>query len=547
MGILNFLFGETRDALKLPAASDDFWYQPVSADGYGSYISPEVAMSLTAVYTSTRITAESVATLPLHLYKRLDAEGAKQREADHPLSDLFRRPNVWMTPTDFWEWIVSWVCMRGNAFALKAMSNGGKILQLIPLDPQRMEIEQLSTGELRYHFRTKKGVKVIYDQEQMFHVRGLPFNGIQGISPLQSLQRVIGYQMETLRYGSSFFKNNAQPGGIVMHPMKMGEEAQKNLKESIQKSYSGDNVGKVMLLEEGVKFESAKVSHHDLQFIEIQKINKRDIYAAYRIPPHLAGDLERATFSNIEHQSLEFVTYTLTPWLKRIEEAIWRDLISEKDKKKYYAEFLVNGFLRGAVEQRYNAYVKGLNNGFLNADEVRSYENLNPIPDGSGKIFRVPLNLTTSDAEPEPEAQEPGGTPSTPGAAQPVEGRSKLNTLFYPIFEEQYGRLLVREEKTTKKDATWESDHKAFVSKQLSALLVTYSDLWCSNETERLKSETFRRKIGTFAAESDSLLRQSETLHSAVCNEPASDLRRSKRIASLWDTIQKELNTAIGE
>jgi hypothetical protein len=219
-------------------------------------------------------------------------------------------------------------------------------------------------------------------------------------------------------------------------------------------------------------------------------------------------------------------------------------LIAAEEKQDLFAEFLVNGILRGAVEQRYNAYVKGLTNGFLNADEVRSYENLNPIPDGSGQIFRVPLNLAKSDSVSEPPDGDSGGTPSTPGAAEPVEGRSKLNDLFFQMFSQQYDRLIRREEKTTKKTQEWRFEHAKFVAESLEPLLTSYIDLYSTSETERLLSEPLKRKIAPFVSKCDSEL---ATAQENAQNSEQGKALRATRASDLWCIIQKEIKTTIGE
>lgn len=539
MNMIEFLFGEPRQEKRAESANDYFWSNLADKGLYAGEISPETAISVTAVYTCVRIIAESVSTLPVKLFESTGKDSTEQ-VFDDPLALVLRKPNAWMTKVDFWEYMINWVAMRGNSFARKIMSNGGDLLQLIPLDTERMNIEQKSSGELIYDYRLLSGQRQRFSQADIFHIRGLPFDGVRGISPLAALQRTLKYQLEMQRYGTAFFKNNAQPGGKLEHPGKIGDVARQYLQQSIAESYTGENVGKTMILEEGMKFNSASINHSDLQFVEIAKLNKSDVYSAFRMPPHMAGDLDKATFSNIEHQSLEFVKFTLMPWLVRTEEAVWRDLIPEAEKKDRYIKFQVNGLLRGDQKSRYESYVQGLNNGFLNADEVRSYEDLNPIPDGSGQIYRAPLNLTSSDqVGKQKQGDQPGGTPSTPGSSEPVANRSRVNELFLSLFKEQYGRLITREEKTKNKTEEWRAEHKQFIAESLQSLLVGYVELYCQSEGEKLRTEDLKARIASFAAETDSQLSNKPVTESGSYSE--------YKISALWGMIKTEINNALGD
>ena len=242
----------------------------------------------------------------------------------------------------------------------------------------------------------EEGLQLI---EPLVHVRGLSSDGLVGLSPIQLLQRPFSYALAADEYATAFFQNFTQMGIVLKHPNTLTPEACKNLKESINEAHMGSRKAfKTLVLEEGLTMDEIGMPLKDLQFVEARKMQVTEIARAFRVPPHMIGDLERATFSNIEQQSIDFVTNTLRPWAVRIELAITRDLIPEEEKDKVFAEFSMNALLRGDIAARSEAYVKALTNGWLNPDEVREYENLNPIPDGSGQVYRVQLNTTPSDS-----------------------------------------------------------------------------------------------------------------------------------------------------
>jgi HK97 family phage portal protein len=269
-----------------------------------------------------------------------------------------------------------------------------------------MEVLQLPDYRLRYSYRRPDGSLRIYTQDEIFHMRGLSSNGIVGLSPLSAAREVIGAAIATQAYGSRLFSNDARPGGILEHPGKIGEDAAVRLRQSWTAAHSGvGNSHKVAVLEEGMTFKALSMSAEDSQFLQTREFQVGEIARIFRIPPHMIGDLKRATFSNIEQQAIEFTTHTIRPWLVRWEQAIARDLIPDGE---VFAEHNVDALLRGDLSGRYAAYAVGIQNGWLSSNEIRSLENLNPI-EGGDEYHSVQIPLA-----PPPE-------PSTKPIVAPAE------------------------------------------------------------------------------------------------------------------------------
>lgn len=444
MELINFLFGTAKRSL--PADTADFWYRPVTSSWIqsGHHFDEKTALGIVAVYACVRVIAESIASLPLVLYRRLP-NGGKEREASTPLQNLLTfQPNPWQTRFGFWEMLMGHVLLRGNAFARKVRNARGDIVLLQPLDPTRMKIAQDSSGAVTYEYRLRTGGAVEFTQRDMFHLQGLSCDGLVGLSPLELLANALGYAMAADEYGTAFFQNYAQLGIVLKHPATLGKEAKENLKQSINEAHAGQRRAfTTMVLEEGMTWDQIGMSWKDTQIDAVRKGNVSEIARAFRIPPHMIGDLERATFSNIEQQSIDFVVNSLRPWAVRVEQTIWRDLV-ESEKDVLYAEFLLDALLRGDLASRSEAYVKALNNGWLNADEVRELENRNPIPDGSGQVYRVPLNTVPSNslAATNPQLVKP---------AQPAPQKASKDgrILARERFETEYARAVRRELKET--------------------------------------------------------------------------------------------------
>lgn len=362
----------------------------------GMAITPDGAESVAAVFACCRIIAEGVSQLPLHLYERLD-EGGKSRAVTHPLYMLLQwRPNSWQTPFEFWEMMVGHAALRGAGYAQKIYRNDGQVDELLPLHPDRMTFRYDAGNEIVVvDYQPIVGGRRTFLLDDLFRITTHSVDGITGRSPVAIAREAIGLAMATERYGARLFSNYARPGGVLSHPGKLSKEARERLKKSWQEQYAGvENAHSVAVLEEGLSWTAVGMNNRDVQFVEERKFQIQEIARMYRIPPHMLGELERATFSNIEQQALEFVTYTLLPWLKRIQQAVWRDLLTTADQDKgLFCEFLVDELLKGDIASRYSAYATARQWGWLNADEIREMENRNAIPNGGGKAYLQPANM----------------------------------------------------------------------------------------------------------------------------------------------------------
>jgi HK97 family phage portal protein len=342
--------------------------------------------------------------LPCHIYKK-NEDGSKFLAETHPLYPLLHdQPNDWQTSVEFWEMMVASLCLRGNAYAFVNRTKAGRVVELLPLHPDMVRANMGKGFKMTYQVTLPDGTFQDMGPGDLFHIRGLTLNGWIGISPIAYARESIGLALATEKFGSQIFRNGAKMGGILEHPGKLSEESYKRLKNSFDDAYSGENAHKTALLEEGMTFTKITMTADDSQFLETRKYQRSEIAAIFRVPPHMIGDLERATFSNIEQQSLEFVTFTLMPWLVRFEKAIKRDLLLPQERADYHIKFNVASLLRGDATARSAYYHNGILDGWLTRNEARHAESeignlLSPI-EGLG-IPLMPLNMTDGTNDPD--------------------------------------------------------------------------------------------------------------------------------------------------
>lgn len=417
----------------------------------GVTVNETTAMYYTTVYACVKVISESIASLPLIVYERLDR--GKTRAKDHPLySVLHDLANPYMTSFVLRETLQNHLLTYGNAYCEIQRNNGGDVIALWPMLPDRTQphIE----GDRKYYVTTVAGKEITLSVDKVLHIPGLGYDGLKGYSPIKMAMEAIGLGLAAEEFGANFYANGMNVGGIAEHPGKLTDQGSKNLRESINKTYSGlGNAYRVLLLEEGMKFQKVSITPNEGQFLETRKFQKAEIAGFYRVPPHMIGDLERATFSNIEHQSLEFVQHTLRPWLVRWEQAILTQLFTPLERRAYFAEFLVDGLLRGDLKSRYEAYAIARSNGWMSADDIRETENMNPLPDGKGEIYLVPLNMVPVDAvmnPTEPVPQESGSHKhhehrSEERDVRAVANRNRISKSWLPAYRDAYDRIIRRE------------------------------------------------------------------------------------------------------
>lgn len=358
----------------------------------GENVNERSAMQIATVYACVRLLAETVAGLPLHLYRKTNNnELGKERAEDHPLYKLlYRLPNPEMTSFSFRETMMTHLLLWGNAYAQVIRDGRNNILQLYPLQPDQMEVDRDKQGRIIYIYRAysdevpgTENKEIIFRQDQIFHIPGLGFNGLIGFSPIAMMKNALGTTMAVEKYGSAFFKNGAQPAGVLEHPgvLKSPERIRQNWSDV----YGGPgNAHKVAVLEEGMTYKPISLPPEDSQFLSTRQFGVNEICRIFRVPPHMVQDLSHATFSNIEHQSIDFVVHTLTPWLVRWEQSIIKDLLLSNEQDVYFPKFNVDGLLRGDYQSRMQGYATGIGNGFLSPNDVHRLENMDLIPAEKG-------------------------------------------------------------------------------------------------------------------------------------------------------------------
>jgi HK97 family phage portal protein len=425
----------------------DFSFESVSArTSSGMRVSPDSALRLAAVYACVRILAETIASLPLVVYQRRP-DGGKDRVTDHWLYRLMaKRPNRFQNPFEWREMLQGHLALRGNAFNQIITNPRGEIIELMPIHPDRVKIELLPSGEYRYRISDRSGTEVILPRGEVWHLRGLSSDGLMGMSPIELARENLGTALAAQGYGARFFANDAKPtGGWIEFPGSFKDsEAKKVFRESYQQAQSGSNRGKVLVLENGMKFHEVGVTNKDAQFLELRKFQITDVARLFRVPPHMIADLDRATFSNIEQQSLEFVMHTMTPWAERWEASIQSELLLESDDIEI--EFDFANLMRGDAASRSSYYQSGIQNGWLTRNEARIAENLNPI-DGLDQPLR-PLNMVEEDAAEALEIDTQAEAAESPEqkAIEPAEDESvaRLNGRFNALVQTTSERLARR-------------------------------------------------------------------------------------------------------
>lgn len=367
----------------------------------GKTVNEFTAMQTTAVYACVRILAETLAALPLQLY-RFTPTG-KERVYDHPLYHILHdEPNPEMTSFIFRETLMSHLLIWGNAYAQIIRDGLGRVMCLYPLRPDKMQVARDAGGTIFYLYtktsdenpNVKPYGQVPLKKEEVLHIPGLGFDGLVGYSPIAMARNAVGMTMACEEYGASFFANGASPSGVLEHPGVLKDPSK--VRDSWNAVYRGsNNAHKVAVLEEGMKYQQIGIPPEEAQFLETRKFQLDEIARLYRIPPHMIGDLDKSSFNNIEQQSMEFVKYTLDPWVVRWEQAMQRSLLLPEEKKRYFLRFNVNGLMRGDYESRMTGYSIGRQNGWLSANDIREMEDMNPVPaEEGGDLYLVNGSMT---------------------------------------------------------------------------------------------------------------------------------------------------------
>jgi HK97 family phage portal protein len=357
----------------------------------GKSVTESTAMQMAAVYACVRVLSESIAALPLHVYKRGE-NGDQEKAEEHPLFFLLHdEPNPEMSSYTLRETLMAHLLLYGNAFAQILRNGRGEVVALYPLMPNRMSVERdEKTGRLFYRYTrydaeppTMEQNTVILDAADVLHIPGLSFDGLVGMSPIAACRNAVGAGLAADEYSSKYYANGAAPMGILETPTLIKNP--EFLRQSWNEAFGGSrNAGKVAVLEQGTTFKPISLSPQDSQLLETRKFSVEEICRIFRVPPHMVQNLERATFNNTEQMSLDFVMYSLTPWIIRWEQGLSRSLLSREEKKQYSIRFNVDGLLRGDYKSRMEGYAVGINNGFICPNDVRRLEGFDLIPAEKG-------------------------------------------------------------------------------------------------------------------------------------------------------------------
>lgn len=357
----------------------------------GVIVTAETAMRCLAVFACVKVLAETMAQLPLSVHRRRANGGADEDTAHSLYPILHDAPNQWQTSFEWREMAMGHTALRGNAYSYISRDHMGRVLELLPLHPDRVTVRQLPDWSVEYTIARPGGSALPAKPGEILHLAGLSSNGVTGVSPIAQAREAVGLSLAAEMHGAQLFGNGARPGGVLTHPKALSDPARENLKKTWQVQHGGENRLGTAILEEGMEWKQLGMTSEDAQFLETRKYQRAEIASLFRVPPHMIGDLERATFSNIEHQSIAFVVHTMMPWVKRWEQRLNRQLLSSADRKTHFVRFNVDGLLRGDTQTRYAAYGVAITNGWMSRNEVRALEGLNAA-DGLD-AYLTPLNM----------------------------------------------------------------------------------------------------------------------------------------------------------
>jgi HK97 family phage portal protein len=355
----------------------------------GVAVNSETAMRLITVYACVKVLYQSISQMPCHLME-INGNG-KEATTNKALSHrLYRilhdQPNSWMTAPEMWGMSVAHTSLRGDFLGFKNMVRG-ETREVLPINPDRVkEIKQNPDWSITYSITSADGQSVIqYPQDQIFHVKGLTLNGFSGLNPIAYARESIGVGIASEKFKAHYFGKGMHPGAIVEHPATLSAPAHANLREALKQKYAGlNNSHDLMLVDEGMKIQFPPIKLVDQQFLENEKFTEARIASLFRVPLMLiqAGDAP-TTYASSEQFMLAFVTHALTPIVVNIEKAIYRDLLTEEEKKRYYAKFEMRSLLRGAFKDQMEGFQIAIDKCIMNPNEVRSLLDMNPyFPDG---------------------------------------------------------------------------------------------------------------------------------------------------------------------
>ncbi|MDA8212170.1 MAG: phage portal protein [Clostridia bacterium] len=398
MGIVSSLFKTKNSALSNP----EKWLIDLlggAKSKSGVQVNIDRALQVMAVYACVKLLSETIASLPLPLYRRL--ERGKEKAYAHPLYPVLHDiANPEMTSFEFRQTLMVNMLLTKGGFAEIVRNGAGQIAELWPIPSGSVDVKRdPKTKELLYFIHAPDGKGYILKASQVLHLKGMNLDGVNSFEPVVLAREAFGLAIATEEFGARFFSQGTNAGGIAEYPGQLSDEAFERYKKTFNEAHSGlTNSNRIIFLEQGLKFHKIDTPPDSSQFIESRKFQVIEVARFFNVPPHMIMDLERATFSNIEQQAIGFVVYTMRPWFVKIEQAISKDLLNPTERKKYFAKFTVDGLLRGDFRTRMEGYSFGRQNGWLSANDIRELEDMNPIPNGD--IYLQPLNYIEAGKEP---------------------------------------------------------------------------------------------------------------------------------------------------
>lgn len=367
-----------------------------SSSDAGVTVTPDTALTYSAVYAAVRCISEAVSSLPLNLHERLPT-GGKSKASAHPLHHILHdSPNPEMTSLQWREASMAHLLLYGNSYTEIVRDLDGNCVELWPIDPTIVAPARTEQGELYYDLNRGKS---FITNANMLHISGLSFDGISGMSPIALARQSLGLSMAIEQFGAGYFGRGARPGGVLTFPGQLSPEARQNLRRSFEELHAGGaNSHRVALLEAGLKWEAIGVPPDDSQFLQSREFQVVEVCRWFNLPPHKLKDLNKTSYNSLEQMNLEFVTDTLRPWLVRWEQALNRKVIRPNERGNLFFEHNVEGILRGDQAARFQAYSVGRNWGWLSVNEIREKENMNPV--SGGDVYMQPMNMQSINTAP---------------------------------------------------------------------------------------------------------------------------------------------------
>lgn len=392
-----------------------------NTDETGETVTPESALSVTGVYAAVSLIAETIAALPLHVYRAGSDRASTAKAYEHPLYPVVHdmaKPGL--TAFEFLEGSVSNVCLRGDAFSRIDLDGRGRVVALEPMLPDAVQVLRTPSGGVAYKWRERADRTVLLRDDQVLRIPYKMLDGLKSTTPIEVHRNTIGLAIASRRYLNSFYRNAAQPKGAIKLPTSLSDEAVNTLRAAWERRHQGpENAGRLAILDGGMEWQAIGMSMEDAQYVQLSGLSLGDIARIFRVPPHKIGDLSKATFSNIEHQAIEFVTDLVLPWCRRIESRMTAYLLSDADRQQgYYVAFDLKGLLRGDAKARGELYRALFNIGAITANEIRGAEDMNPYAGGDvhfvqGALVPVERALAgpAAPAPPPSNSQQPNEPP----------------------------------------------------------------------------------------------------------------------------------------